>query len=258
MKIQFTISGQLLIADNIPLLADRQQNFLEAQFNFNNEWANTIKTGVFTKDDETYLALLDENNTCIVPNEITNKDGTIRVGVFGVHGTKRITTNLVELDIREGSYMDGETPIEPTPDIFEQILAAYNDLLIKVNNLSEGVGVPTSGLKGQILAKASNEDFDTEWITNAGGSVDLFIIVDELPEVGEANKIYLVPNGNEFNEFIFINGSWEQIGTIDIDLSNYYTIDEIDIIVSNLKSEITNYIDESIRTAILDSWAGEY
>lgn len=33
-----------------------------------------------------------------------------------------------------------------------------------------GVGVPTGGLTGQVLAKASDTDYDTEWVTGGGGS----------------------------------------------------------------------------------------
>src|SRR5690625_427063 len=32
-----------------------------------------------------------------------------------------------------------------------------------------GVGVPDGGLEGQILAKASDDDFDTEWVSGSGG-----------------------------------------------------------------------------------------
>lgn len=34
---------------------------------------------------------------------------------------------------------------------------------------TDGVGVPTGGSAGQVLAKASNSDYDTEWITPSGG-----------------------------------------------------------------------------------------
>lgn len=34
---------------------------------------------------------------------------------------------------------------------------------------ANGVGVPTGGTTGQVLAKASDDDFDTEWVTGGGG-----------------------------------------------------------------------------------------
>lgn len=38
---------------------------------------------------------------------------------------------------------------------------------------ADGVGVPTGGTTDQILAKASNTDFDTAWVDNSGGSGDV-------------------------------------------------------------------------------------
>lgn len=58
-----------------------------------------------------------------------------------------------------------------------------------------------------------------------------FKIVDELPETGEENIVYLVPSkdpsqGDLFEEYIWINGAWEKIGSID--LRDYYTKEQID------------------------------
>lgn len=37
-------------------------------------------------------------------------------------------------------------------------------------NGTNGVGVPTGGASGQVLAKASNNNYDTEWISGVTGS----------------------------------------------------------------------------------------
>ena len=54
-------------------------------------------------------------------------------------------------------------------------------------------------------------------------------IVEELPETGEAGVLYLVPSeegdeGNLYEEFVWIEGEWEQVGSASIDLSNYATL----------------------------------
>lgn len=57
-------------------------------------------------------------------------------------------------------------------------------------------------------------------------------IVDQLPSVGETNIIYLVKKSGSapdiHNEYVFVDGKWEKIGDTEIDLSNYYTRDEVD------------------------------
>ena len=57
-------------------------------------------------------------------------------------------------------------------------------------------------------------------------------IVDRLPSVGETNIIYLVKKSGSapdiHDEYVFVDGKWEKIGDTEIDLSNYYTRDEVD------------------------------
>ena len=58
------------------------------------------------------------------------------------------------------------------------------------------------------------------------------VIVEELPETGNPNYIYLVPNedgetSNLYEEYIWLADSeeYEKIGSVDIDLTNYVTTD---------------------------------
>lgn len=57
-------------------------------------------------------------------------------------------------------------------------------------------------------------------------------IVDQLPSIGETNIIYLVKKSSSapdiHDEYVFVDGKWEKIGNTEIDLSNYYTRDEVD------------------------------
>lgn len=53
-------------------------------------------------------------------------------------------------------------------------------------------------------------------------------VVNELPATGEAGTVYLVPKqsagtGDVYDEYIYVDGSFEHIGSTEIDLSNYYT-----------------------------------
>lgn len=84
----------------------------------------------------------------------------------------------------------------------------------------------------------------------------IFVIVDELPEVGNEDKIYLVPDGKGgFVEYHYRNGKWDPIGMIDIDLSNYPTVKEVsDAIEASALQVLTaaqeyakNYTDEQIK-----------
>lgn len=63
-------------------------------------------------------------------------------------------------------------------------------------------------------------------------------IVDTLPTIGKTNIIYLVPvtdgkEDNYYKEYVYIENKWELIGTTKVDLTNYYTKDEIQTLLLN-------------------------
>ena len=70
---------------------------------------------------------------------------------------------------------------------------------------------------------------------NSGSTTPKFNIkvVDELPTTNiSKTTIYLLRTGDEednmYSEYIYVNNDWELLGTQKLDLSNYYTKQEID------------------------------
>ena len=94
-----------------------------------------------------------------------------------------------------------------------------------------------------IANKFETEDGDVK--TYAQISLELFVPVEVLPDIGEKNKIYLVPSDNGmFDEYYWNeNEKWDKIGEVSIDLSKYWTIDEV-----------KQYVDGQVK----DVLGGEY
>lgn len=71
-----------------------------------------------------------------------------------------------------------------------------------------------------------------------------FTIVDTLPSTGNNGIIYLVKKSGSSNdiydEYIYVNGSWEKVGDTAIDLSNYYTIPQVNAIKEELENKISD------------------
>ena len=105
---------------------------------------------------------------------------------------------------------------------------------------------------------------DAEYVSDAIGraiaGVSQFSLlpVDELPtENIETNVIYAIPSTqsklkNAREEYVYINGDWECIGTTMVDLSNYYTKQETDNQITTKIEEISapevdmsNYYDKT-------------
>lgn len=68
-------------------------------------------------------------------------------------------------------------------------------------------------------------------------------VVDRLPDSGEDRVIYLVPAANSTDqnakdEYLWVDGKWEKIGSTSIDLSQYWNKEELTPLSSEELKEI--------------------
>lgn len=87
-------------------------------------------------------------------------------------------------------------------------------------------------------------------------------VVQTLPTTGESNVIYLVPasqsqQNNIHNEFIYVNGAWEQIGSTAIDLSDYAKLTDLPTKLSDLIND-EGFISVSNLSSIANSAYGTW
>ena len=131
-----------------------------------------------------------------------------------------------------------------TPDLKGQIWvgSTWKTIFeeIELSDINETIETLTEEVTNiQELVDVLNADVNVE------GSVDYKIaqalvdidhlkrkVVTELPQENvDANTIYMVSvreNGEDlYNEYMFIDGQWEMLGNTAVDLSNYYTKDEV-------------------------------
>lgn len=96
--------------------------------------------------------------------------------------------------------------------------------------------------------------------TYAEISVEIFQVVNELPETGEKNKIYLVPSKEGmFDEYFYnINNKWDKIGEVTVDLSNYPTKTEVANAIAANSTSDKAYTDEQIQEKITNVLGGTY
>jgi hypothetical protein len=108
---------------------------LRCKFEFRtSDWDNATMTAVFCKGnmatnpeivDDAIGVLLDSIDECAVPAEVLTRDAKyFSVGVWGVTTAGfRIVSKWLVFRIEDGCYVDATDPIEPTPTLFEQIMA---------------------------------------------------------------------------------------------------------------------------------------
>ena len=102
------------------------------------------------------------------------------------------------------------------------------------------------GATGDTGAKGDKGEQGIQGVKGDTGTT-LFTIVTantfaELPSTGETGIIYCVPNGtsgsNSFDNYLWYNGAYDSFGSLEVDLSDYYTKSEVDTNLG-LKADVT-------------------
>ena len=128
------VKGQRLILKGDTAVSDSVE-YLKICFVTDSEWSGYNKTAVFRDSlgNAYSIALIAGNplylgnDTCYIPYEVI-KAPHFTVSVFGTRDASVITTPEIKVFVQKSGYGDGAKPDAPTPDEYEQILAAVNDI----------------------------------------------------------------------------------------------------------------------------------
>lgn len=106
-------------------------------------------------------------------------------------------------------------------DMQGNIISPASESMVKVYNNSKAV-----------VNKFTDSDGEAK--TYAQISLELFIPVETLPDVGEKNKIYLVPGKNgTFDEYYWTGKKWDMLGSVSMNLSDYPTFEQMNAAINN-------------------------
>lgn len=180
--------------------------------------------------------------------------------------------SLAELD--KNKMLEGEFAIPNDSDSIFVCIApgvvleipskqAMQTLLDTLNRVTEeGQQIIEDFEKLEVEKVGINDDeatsvttFSSEKIMQMIDAINEFAISieSELPtENIDTHTIYFIPkegseSGDVYDEYIFINNEWEHIGSTEIDLSNYYTteqVDEIQRVADEKIEELQTEVDE--------------
>ena len=134
--IKIDCLDQRLIVASAPTLASGGKNENEVEFNFCEKWNGFEKVAVFYRDvKDPYKSTIDGIGRCVVPWEVLTSDGYIFIGVFGVKDDITRTSEILRYKIKLGAITEDLKPSDPTPELWEQILAGIADKV----NVKQGV-----------------------------------------------------------------------------------------------------------------------
>ena len=166
---------------------------------------------------------------------------------------KLVSTNLLKTELQkvkeESKHVEVVTDeeldeVSKNPVANKAITKAVNDLRADVSKKLESSDI--TDLKSHVTdftIHVTKEDKDLwnsilkqakEYSDKLFNGIDKFAIVvlaDDAKitslESGEKNTVYFEKDGQEYIEYMYVNGKWEPIGSNNIDLSNYYQKEEV-------------------------------
>jgi hypothetical protein len=155
-----------------------------------------------------------------------------------------------------------------------QLLLYTNDNMSEVKNVKDGLDTLTVSVvrlisENSTLNQSINglKEADENILQQAkdyahniiGGQAKLeFKIVDTLPSSNiKENVIYLVPSydmtdGEHYDEYMYVDGEWEHIGTTKTNLDDYYTKAEVDILIDSVRTDMGTKVDKEIGKSLID------
>lgn len=167
-EIKVSCRDQVLKITEAPVLASGGVNEVRIVFNFCEKWVGFIKTAIFYRDEEVvYHAVLDENDTCIVPWEVCYEEGAFYFGVFGDKDDITRTSNIIRYKVKKGAITTDMMPSAPPTDLYEQIIK-------EVANMRE----TTKHNIASIEKTGTNGLVDTYTITFVGGSTQTYTVTN--------------------------------------------------------------------------------
>ena len=141
LKLRFEVKNQFINRVDKEQPSADSQYYLYAHFNFlTDDWKGKVITAVFTKDEKSYMMLVDIDGDCEVPHEVI-KEGNFYVSVFA---DTLITTNSSRVYVEQSGYTeDAENSEPPTPNIYNQLITMFDglrdDVDYKLDNIDGGL-----------------------------------------------------------------------------------------------------------------------
>ena len=209
----------------------------------------TAKLAGYTGSEEEFNAVLSRIPVIISSIENTPTEGSDNL----------ITSGGVYSAIKKVEQSSEES----NQELLNKISEVNTNLTNEISQIRT-VNIPNA-IKESIIDNLDSTATDKALSANQGNILKTMIgnlanlrieVVTELPSTGEVNVIYLVKkvgkNPDVHDEYIYVENTWEKIGNTEVDLSNYYTKEQVysksEVYTKTEVNNIKNDIESNIPT----------
>lgn len=130
MTVSFLLKNQVIRRTDSNTVVAQSKNYLRAKFiTLTDDWNGPI-TAIFGG----YTVILDENNECVVPWEVLQNPGIVKVSAFcgDLH-----TASVASMEVKPSGYTEGQTPEPPTPDVYAQLTQMVQGAVDTANSVQQ-------------------------------------------------------------------------------------------------------------------------
>ena len=125
MVRNFTIHNDRLTSTKYPKGVTGNVNTYVCQFDIACDIDNLIWFCIFEQGESVIVREIVDNK-CLIPQEVLIVPEPIYIGCYATNGKeddmRRVSTNMLFFDMKQGSYREGTQPTVPTPDVWETLI----------------------------------------------------------------------------------------------------------------------------------------
>jgi hypothetical protein len=209
----------------------------------------TAKLAGYTGSEEEFNTVLSRIPVIISSIENTPTEGSDNL----------ITSGGVYSAIKKAEQSSEES----NQELLNKISEVNTNLTNEISQIRT-VNIPNA-IKESIIDNLDSTATDKALSANQGNILKTMIgnlanlrieVVTKLPSTGEVNVIYLVKkvgkNPDVHDEYLYVENTWEKIGNTEVDLSNYYTKEQVysksEVYTKTEVDNIKNDIESNIPT----------
>lgn len=172
--IQINVNGSVVSVQETEALYCGAQNTYTCSFVFDRSWDSFLKSAIFRVNGRAITAVIDDNNSCVLPWELLVRDNigsNIEVGVYGVSAESEILTSVWDLigAVREGSEI-GSDAREPSAGVYEQVMASVKMVDDKIVSYSSEVQTLTQRAESAAAVASGSSEAAAESEKNAAAA----------------------------------------------------------------------------------------
>lgn len=211
---------------------------------------NPVKNSVIYDEFQKKIDASVVQNDYVTKTQLTQTlvDYNLQGKVKTINGQTLIGTGNIQI----GLEVDDELSVLSTNPVQNNVIKAALDTKVNSSDFQQAIDSKQNTLTAGYGIRINNNTISV--------SVDVnpFTIVDYPPIIGDISKIYLVKNGQQYDQYVYTtDNGWENRGSIDfsIDLTNYMQSSEIYenfVTISSLTTQLGNYAtkDYALETFI--------